>query len=131
MRMPTRNASGTGKPGWWVKISPSSNADRPSTDPTERSTLRVTITSVSPTESSAMIDAPVRICWTLAVLAKECLSALVAKNTSRTRAPMLSSRVRDSVSAIRWPRAAGAWLGGVSTVTVMPPPGWPARSRLA
>ena len=43
----------------------------PSTEPIERSTLRVMITIVSPIASRAMIDAPESSCWMLVALRKQ------------------------------------------------------------
>src|ERR1700729_3536328 len=50
--------------------SPTTNADRPSVDPTDRSMLRVTMTIVSPTPTSAIRDAPPRRCCILPLLGK-------------------------------------------------------------
>ena len=50
--------------------SPTTKAHRPSTEPTDRSTLRVTMTIVSPTPSSATRDAPTSSCWRLPAEAK-------------------------------------------------------------
>ena len=40
-------------PGWWPNIEADTYADRPSTEPIDRSTFRLTTTMVSPSASSA------------------------------------------------------------------------------
>ncbi len=50
--MPTTKASTIEMCGLWVNISPTVNAESPSVEPTDRSTLRVMITIASPTASS-------------------------------------------------------------------------------
>ena len=72
----------------------------PSTDPIERSTLRVTITIVSPIASRAMIAAPESSCWMLVELRNRWLSIVVAPTTSTSASTMPSSRKRSIASAI-------------------------------
>ena len=105
--------------------SPTTNADRPSVDPTDRSMLRVTMTIVSPTPSSAIRDAPTSSCWMLPLLAKLWFLSVVRRNTSRTSARVPASLARRKRAILGIPGActgAGVW----ARRAVMPRP-----SRLA
>ena len=53
MPRPMANTTGTPIPGWWPNIEADTYADRPSTEPIDRSTFRLTTTMVSPSASSA------------------------------------------------------------------------------
>src|SRR5713226_8507558 len=96
----------------------------PSTEPIERSTLRVTITIVSPIASSAMIEAPDSSCCRLVALTKRWLSIVVAPTTIASASTMPSSRKRSISSASVWEcaRRSTAWVCSAITVTPPPPP---------
>jgi hypothetical protein len=114
-------------PGWWLNRSPTVYAESPTIDPTDRSTLRVTMTSVSPTPSIAISEAPVSSCWTLSLLAKLWLCKVVTAKTSRTTMPIPTSRARSSAL----PRAnRGAVMPG-AVMEVMRPRPAPVRWRRA
>src|SRR3954469_3450877 len=81
---------------WYLNRSPTMYADRPSTEPTDRSTLRVMITSVSPTPSSANREAPLSICWMLLLSTKCGFFAVVMMTTNAMRTRMPTSRARSS-----------------------------------
>ena len=107
---------------WCRNRLPTTKAHKPSTDPTDRSTLRVTMTSVSPTPSSAISDAPVSNCCTLLALAKLWSLSVAAANTTST-----STAVPASLA-----RRMEASLGAVSAArAVTPRPSRLARSRRA
>ena len=53
---PARNTTTIGMPGWSTKSVPVRYAVRPSMEPTDRSTLRVMITTAWPTASSSRIE---------------------------------------------------------------------------
>ena len=50
---PTRNTTGIGIPWWAWNMFAETYAERPTTEPTDRSTLRVITTNVSPIATSA------------------------------------------------------------------------------
>src|ERR1039457_5813594 len=87
-------------------------ADRPTTEPTDRSTFRVTITMVSPTPSRAISAAPVSSCWMLAALAKAWLFSVVSPKITMMARAMPSSRARSSDSS----RPVSATVTGAMTV---------------
>ena len=118
MAMPSRKPSSTGMCGWFLNVMPTTYADRPTTDPTDRSTLRVTMTSVSPTPSSAINAAPVSSCCTLAAWAKAWLLIVVTAKTTRMTMPMPSSRARNNALA-RANRLTSGTSTGASAVVLM------------
>src|SRR4051812_16737867 len=112
--MPARKTSGSGRPWCLESRSPAKYALRPSTEPTERSTLRVTSTSVCPAARMAKIDA------LRARLRSEAASrnrgSRMPVTTIRTTSTstMPSSRTRNTRSVMRRARApsrAAALIG--------------------
>src|SRR4051794_29016967 len=105
----------------------------PSTDPTERSTLRVMMTMVSPIASNAMIDAAERICWTFVALRKLGLSIVAATTTSASasRIPSSRKRNRSSARACELARASMTFCSSATVVMLgfrLQAPGWQRRS---
>src|SRR5947208_11114946 len=104
----------------------------PSTDPTERSTLRVMMTIVSPIASNAMIDAAERICWTFVALRKLGLSIVAATTTSASasRIPSSRKRNRSSARACELARASMTFCSSATVVMLvfrLQAPGWQRR----
>jgi hypothetical protein len=95
----------------------------PSTDPIERSTLRVITTIVSPMERSAMIAAPESRFWMLVALRNWWLSIVVAPTTITSASTMPSSRKRSIASAIACECARRPTTLVSSASVVMPAPG--------
>src|SRR3954454_17797903 len=104
---------------WYLKRSPTMYADSPRTEPTDRSTLRVMITSVSPTPSSANSDAPLSICWMLLLSTKCGFLTVVMTTTNAIRTRIPTSRARSI--AMTSPPPVPASL--VATDALMPGPG--------
>ena len=88
----------------------------------DRSTLRVTMTIVSPIASSAMIAAPESRFWMLDALRKLELSIVVAATTITSANTMPSSRKRNSVSATTCEdlRRSTTFRSSASVVTLRP-----------
>ena len=99
--------------------SPTTNADRPSVDPTDRSMLRVTMTIVSPTPSSAIRDAPTSSCWMLPLLAKLWFLSVVRRNTSSDQGQGAGLSYPQEASR---PGIPGACTGAGGAGAVMPRP---------
>src|SRR3954452_23792939 len=104
----------------------------PSTDPTERSRLRVMMTIVSPIASNAMIDAAERICWTFVALRKLGLSIVAATTTSASasRIPSSRKRNRSSARACELARASMTFCSSATVVILgfrLQAPGWQRR----
>ena len=81
-------------------------------EPTERSTLRVTITIVSPIASRPMIAAPRQICCRLVALTKLGLLIAVTATTITSASTIPSSRKRNTSSANECELAASGSAGG-------------------
>ena len=90
-------------------------ADRPSTDPMDRSTFRLMTTMVSPSASSANTVVSTRMNWMFAELRNRgCTRVVTSTNTARTTT-MPDSLMRNTRSAstlARGPDAAAAGPGG-------------------
>ena len=131
--MPIANTSGIAMPGSSTKKRPVRNATKPSTEPTERSMLRLTTTIVWPTASTPTIDtlsAMSRRFWLL----RKFESAIVVPIVSSARMPSrLSSRTRKAAStrpaALRPLTGAGVVTASVPALALMRPALSPARWR--
>src|SRR3954469_14643997 len=100
-----RNTSGSAMPGCWESRSPARKAVSPTTEPTDRSTLRVMITSVWPTARSAKIDALSARLRSDAVSTKRGSRMPVTAISSASATTMPSSRMRKRRSTKRRGRA--------------------------
>ena len=101
MPIPARKTTGIGMPGCVWKRSALRNADRPSTDPIERSTFRVSTTIVSPTASRAKIVVSTRMNWMFERLRKRGWIDAVTSTSSASTATIPNSRSRKMRSTTR------------------------------
>src|SRR3954447_15288418 len=112
--MPARKTSGSGRPWCLESRSPAKYALRPSTEPTERSTLRVISTSVWPAARITKIDAlSARLRSEAASRNRGSRMPVTTIRTTST-STMPSSRTRNTHSVIRRARApsrATAFIG--------------------
>ena len=117
--IPSTNTITSGVPGLLDSRSPAMNALSPTTEPTDRSTLRVMITSVWPTARIAKIDALSARLRSEAVSMKRGSRIAVTAISSASATTMPSSRMRKTRSVSR--RARSPSRGAVATLTRRPP----------
>ena len=132
MPSPARKTTGMGMPGCGPNRFEDAYADRPSTDPTDRSTFLLITTIVSPRASRAITVVSTSTNWMFVALRNRgWTAAVIATKTARTTT-MPDSLIRKTRSAraalpVRLPGSSGrCWRRGLRTALTSPPAGpWP------